>query len=313
MGVTITHLPGSGFSMRSVNARDLMPLCGYLKINMPFYIHNDGSLCCLFRINSIEDNAFQAIVSAIPNRGAIQFYKILSTEINIFGFIKIPIQYTFSHKKPIMNLLTGTKRDINEINRITIEEAKALYTLLDTSGMAIESIEQSPIYDYLTDDITQDKLCNLSYIKSGERRISSLISFVQYTGINGIDTIVSDKKSPVLLYCSVMKPDDKQLKKYNEYYQRVELIRSGREDKEESIMYFINNSLLLTSDRSSTLNEKIEMIKDHFNKQEIPMYLHSISAYNQYISMYPGNSNYAEVCKLVIQNNINTVVKALFG
>jgi hypothetical protein len=320
--LTIDHFPDChGIpEVGEITADFLFPEFAVTNTDPQFKIHRNGSIYQYFSITDLKDEIIVNLINGIPDDSFIQFYKLNSAEgIRNFFCLGKRIDYSF-----LRNSLTGSLKRFFRgadyisyiLNTVSSSTAETLSSFIPGAARR-DGRDRTMLIDSLVDNEFRGDgrvpscpvKSNLSTLLTGKKRYSSLISAGSPEQVPCAGGALESFNH--LLCINLISPSSEQREEYK---------TSGSDDllgvKENLFedFLFINTTWLLTSHESIEHLESLS--SDFISKMHgigFSTYIHSNSSRSQYISMFPGNSQYCDHYSIAGKNSAVEAIKNVFG
>jgi hypothetical protein len=325
--VVLADLPESNVpNIGAIPSHFLFPIVGKLKERPEFFIHSDGSIFQLFKMEKLSLPSISKVVDEMPESSGIQIYRLHETgNSNFYMSVRIGIDYSFINlegKRIVSKLFSSCKCYWNEAEKKTEIAYKAALKMIPEGAMVADWSENELI-QFLCDYSAEGDFIhsafpiksNISAILSGQGKYSCVFSINNLDAIPMVSkildqfgfveavTIVKPTKaqanaieSNLRMNRSILeavRPPDAETRNTSvdtinkDFSSMLNDIRTG--------LFFINVSFCLKSVKSmNDLKETYGFFEDSMYSRGIVLYSHSNSARAAYISLFPGNGVYGE-------------------
>lgn len=325
--VVLADLPQSNVpNIGVIPSHYLFPVVGKLKQSPEFFLHSDGSIFQLFKMDKLSMPLISKTIDKMSENASIQIYKLKSKEKSSYYIcIRVGIDYSYvdlKGKKFISKLFSSYKCYWQEAEQRTAIALNIALNMIPEGSVAVEW-KNNELIDFLCDYSMDNNFMhtsfpiksNISAILSGQGKYSCIFS------INNLDAIpMVSKILDGFCYIetiTIVKPGKAQVNAIENNLlmnkQILEAIRptditnrsmsvdtidkdiSSMVDDIRSGLFFINVSFCMKSEVSmSDMKENYALFEETMNQKGIALYSHSNSARAAYISTFPGNSVYGE-------------------
>jgi len=325
--VVLADLPESNVpNIGAIPSHFLFPIVGKLKGSPEFFLHSDGSIFQLFKMEKLSLPSISKAVDAMPENSGIQIYKLHDNGITDFYMsVRIGIDYSFINlegKNFLSNLFSSCNSYLREAEKRTAAAFNSAAKMIP-EGAAAADWQRNGLLEFLCDYSAEGDFIhtafpiksNISAILSGQKKYSCVFS------INNLDAIPMASKIldqfGYVQTVTIVKPTRSQAHAIEKHLGMNSCIleavrppdvetRSACVDtinKDLSSMlnniragvFFINVSFCLRSIKSmNDLKETYSSFEDSLYQKGIVLYSHSNSARAAYISLFPGNGVYGE-------------------
>jgi len=301
-----------------------------IELKNNYFIHKDGGVYQLFDMGGYDFKKINSIISNLKNGTKVQLYKLRMGSLdNYYICIKSPLVYdevNLQLRKMVQNFFFGIDNAMRKVYQDCIDEIAYLNEL--NESFTEVPLQASPIHQYLCDytfdtygavTLSSDIRTNLSYIKSGEKRYTAIMSLNNIAMLPAVHDILNG--FDYLQYVNIIKPKRtmsteivkeagknigiigklKPNKKKN--YVRVDTIDDSIGEEFFKLtrgLYYCDVSFIITYKGSlEEFEQYYEEILSRLEQHNLILYQHSNTARTKYIESFPGNGEYGDKYTLI--------------
>jgi len=307
--LTIKSFPNtSGIRIKTISSEKVFPVMSYTLTDPWLWVFQDGSICQLFEVvGGSAEKTRRKLLSNMPFNSSLQFYAMQKNgcETNYVA-IKVGCPINVLQNNIFKSLIVPGSA-VRILNTITTETNKVIKRLLEMSeGLKPVDHVKCDLLNHLAtyshsaaskrNTISYQIKANMSVVRVNGERFITVCSIQNPNFEKG--TFRLDTEG-CLHITTVIRPDKtrndallKELDKQNSLTSSILYESRSPQPIGDRGAYYVDEAYCLSGDTVESLSNKEADLKKECRKAGIQLYFHTHSSAEQYLSLFPGNSEH---------------------